>query len=58
MLEYALIRERSNKTQDGQSKESEENMISVHFSRSDSGTDHLKTNVDNEWQNENIQLSK
>ncbi|CAH8442096.1 unnamed protein product [Schistosoma intercalatum] len=58
MLEYALIRERSNKTQDGQSKENEENMISVHFSRSDSGTDHLKTNVDNEWQNENIQLSK
>ncbi|CAH8443039.1 unnamed protein product [Schistosoma guineensis] len=58
MLEYALIRERSNKTQDGQSKESEENMISVHFSTSDSGTDHLKTNVDNEWQNENIQLSK
>ncbi|CAH8444597.1 unnamed protein product [Schistosoma haematobium] len=58
MLEYALIRERSNKTQDGQSKESEENMISVHFSRSDSGADHLKTNVDNEWQNENIQLSK
>ncbi|CAH8442397.1 unnamed protein product [Schistosoma mattheei] len=58
MLEYALIRERSNKTQDGQSRESEENMISVHFSRSDSGTDHLKTNVDNEWQNENIQLSK
>ncbi|CAI2723263.1 unnamed protein product [Schistosoma spindalis] len=58
MLEYALIRERSNKTQDGQSKESEENMISVHFSRSDSGTDHSKTNVDSEWQNENIQLSK
>ncbi|CAH8445144.1 unnamed protein product [Schistosoma margrebowiei] len=58
MLEYALIRERSNKTQDGQSKESEENMISVHFSRSDSGTDHSKTNVDNEWQSENIQLSK
>ncbi|XP_018647932.1 LOW QUALITY PROTEIN: putative striatin [Schistosoma mansoni] len=58
MLEYALIRERSNKTQDGQSKENEENMISVHFSRSDSGTDHSKTNVDSEWQNENIQLSK
>ncbi|CAH8438872.1 unnamed protein product [Schistosoma turkestanicum] len=58
MLEYALIRERSSKAQDGNSKEIEENMISVHFSRSDSGADHPKTNLDSEWQNENVQLSK
>ncbi|CAH8831724.1 unnamed protein product [Trichobilharzia szidati] len=58
MLEYALIRERSCKNQEGLSKENEEAIINMHFSRSESISDHLKINTSSEWQNENGQLNK
>ncbi|CAH8446604.1 unnamed protein product [Heterobilharzia americana] len=45
MLEYALIRERNSKTQNEHSKEKEEAMISLHFTRSESVSDHSRTNM-------------